>query len=94
MSAYNTREHDFFALFNTLAQEDKAMSLQANILYLFNAVSVHRSSPSTQTGLRRFFRLTFSRRINDRAGSTKNPHIDYNWDFRLQQSRAAVRGII
>lgn len=94
MSPYNTHEHDFFAIFNKLSQEEKAVALQANKLYLFNAVSVHRASPTTQAGYRRFFRLTFSRRINDRAGSTKNPHIDYNWDFRLQQSRAAVRGII
>lgn len=94
MSSYDTLKHDFFAVFNELAQEDKAFPLDAYGLYLFNAVSVHRASPTTQEGLRRFFRITFSKRINDRAGSTKNPHIDYNWDFRLQQSRAAVKWII
>lgn len=94
MSLYDTQKHDFFAIFNTLAQEKHAFPLSAYGLYLFNAVSVHRASPTTQTGLRRFFRITCSQRINDRAGSTKNPHIDYNWDFRLQQTRASVNWII
>ena len=91
MSPYDTQKHDFFAVFNKLAQEDKAFPLTPYGLYLFNAVSVHRASPTTEPGLRRFFRITCSKRINDRAGSTKNPHIDYDWDFRLQQTRASVK---
>ena len=94
MRPYDTQSHDFFAVFNTLAREDKAYSLTPYGLYLFNAVSVHRASPSIQEGLRRFFRITCSRRINDRAGCSVNPHIDYDWDFRLQQTRARVKWVI
>ena len=94
MNGYDTKTHDFFAVFNTLAQEEKSLTLTPYWLYLFNAVSVHRASASTRSGFRRFFRITFSQRINDRAGSTKNPHIDYDWDFRLQQTRATVKGIV
>ena len=91
MNSYNTETHDFFAIFNILAQEDKALLLNPYGLYLFNALCVHRASPTTEDGLRRFFRITCSQRVNDRAGCSKNPHIDYNWDFRLQQTRASVR---
>jgi len=94
MSEYDTQKHDFFAVFNELAQEDKAVPVTSNGLYLFNAVSVHRASPTVTPGLRRFFRITCSKRVNDRAGCSKNPHIDYNWDFRLQQTRAKVKWII
>jgi len=94
MTPYDTQKHDFFAIFNKLAQEDRAFPLTPYWLYLFNAVSVHRASATIESGLRRFFRITFSQRINDRAGCTKNPHIDYDWDFRLQQTRATVKWIV
>lgn len=48
MSAYDTQNHDFFAIFNSLAQEDKAFPLTPYGLYLSNAISVHRASPTTQ----------------------------------------------
>jgi hypothetical protein len=86
---FNSSEFDLTLNDETSMVEMEAQALPENnftyaneLLLRLNQYSVHRVSVPTQIQLRTFFKLSFSKDKYDLIGNSKNPKLQYDWQFR------------
>jgi len=78
-------KHNYFWEFDRQADPTKEYSLEAYMVYLADAYSVHRATEATETGHRTFFRVTLSKIVYDRKGLSDNPMFPNQWP-RVEKS--------
>ncbi len=85
-------KHNFFKDFERQikAKGHGRIQLSENQIYLIDAYTVHESVPSTVSAHRSFLRVSFTKRIFDRLGNTKNPMFDYHWKMVPRDIQASL----
>lgn len=84
VSNLDAGEFNVFEGFDLQVQKDNHGNLiyevaEENNFYFFDAYTVHESGAAARNGSRLFIRLTWEKKLFDRAGNTKNAMLNYDW---------------
>ncbi len=72
--------HLLTPIFEAQAKEDSVVLVRPYVLTLLDAYTVHQAVPAEESGIRTLIKISFSKRIFDRRGNTRNELFDYNWE--------------
>jgi hypothetical protein len=66
------------------------VSYGENRLLRLNQYNIHRVAPVTESGMRSFVKVSFSKDKYDLLGNSHNYLLDYSWDMRVRKSERNI----
>lgn len=86
MTGVDVAKHLMDAVFESQVDRQKAVSIAAGQIAMFDAYCVHQAVPTTQSGWRTFAKLMYTPRQYDRLGNAVNvlftaEYANFGWEF-------------
>jgi hypothetical protein len=72
------------------AKEENEITYPDNVLLKLDATVPHKVNSNIHTGVRTFFKLTFSKDRFNLIGNTHNYELDYNWEMKPRKNQRNI----